>query len=146
MPSQTSERSFHKSPVDPVDPAPATSCPPATSCRLLDEDDDDEDEDFCNQQTGDLLEETSHQPLHDAVQPAISVPQRSPVHLALSTIVTPLPVAEVAEEVEVVTQPDVSFKSLIKLPVRERPTTSRQRVKPPSYNLTSNDRFAFIKE
>ncbi|KAI9532614.1 hypothetical protein NQZ68_030556 [Dissostichus eleginoides] len=40
----------------------------------------------------------------------------------------------------------VSFKSLITLPVRERPTTSRQRAKPPSYSLTSDSHFAFLKE
>ncbi|XP_033939801.1 uncharacterized protein [Pseudochaenichthys georgianus] len=32
------------------------------------------------------------------------------------------------------------------LPVRERPTTSRQRAKPPSYSLTSDSHFAFLKE
>ncbi|KAK5894877.1 hypothetical protein CesoFtcFv8_011524 [Champsocephalus esox] len=53
-----------------------------------------------------------------------SPPQRSP---PLSHIVTPPPMVE---EVEVVTQPECSFKSLITLPVRERPTTSRQRAKP----------------
>ncbi|KAK1891073.1 putative protein C01G6.5 [Dissostichus eleginoides] len=87
-----------------------------------------------------LLEKTPCHPLHDAVQPAISPPQCSP---PLSPIVTPPPMAE---EVEVVTQPEVSFKSLITLPVRERPTTSRQRAKPPSYSLTSDSHFAFLKE
>lgn len=45
-----------------------------------------------------------------------------------------------------VTQPDVSFKLLITIPVRECPTTSRQRAKPPSYDLTSDAHFTLIKE
>ena len=82
-------------------------------------------------------------PLHDAVQPASSPLRQSPQHLLLSAIVTPPPLAH---EVEVVTQPEVSFKSLITLPVREWPTTSRQRAKPPPYDLTSKDHFYLIKE
>ena len=81
-------------------------------------------------------------PLHDAVQPALLLAD-SPQHRLLSAIVTPPPLAH---EVEWVTQPEVSFRSLITLPVGEQPTTSRQRAKPLSYDLTSEDHFYFIKE
>ncbi|KAJ4933867.1 hypothetical protein JOQ06_006676 [Pogonophryne albipinna] len=147
MPSQTSERCFQETPVAPDEmlfPAPATPCHPPHDDDDDDDDDDgdddDDDVDSCQPHMWELLEQTPCHPLHDAVQPAISPPQRSP---PLSPIVTPPPMAE---EVEVVTQPEVSFKSLITLPVRECPTTSRQRAKPPSYSLTSDSHFAFIKE
>ena len=89
-------------------------------------------------------EQTSVHPLHDAVQPAITEPQHSLPRPPLSTTAVPPPVAEVAEELEVVTQPHICFKSLIKM--RERPSTSRQRAKPPSYHLTSDAHFSFIGE
>lgn len=134
MPSQTSERSFQETPVDPE---------PATQCHASP--DAGEDEDFCHLQTWEM-EQTSFHPLHEVVQPVITVPQHSLPHPPLSTAAIPPPVAEVAEEVDVVTQPDISFKSLIKIPVRESPSTSHQRAKPPSYNLTSDAHFSFIEE
>ena len=63
-----------------------------------------------------LIAQTPSHPLHDAVQP--------------------------------VTQPEteeVSFISLTPIPVRERPTTSRQRAKPPSWNLTSEEHLAYVE-
>ncbi|KAL2104304.1 hypothetical protein ACEWY4_001172 [Coilia grayii] len=93
---------------------------------------------------------TPRHPLHDAVQPEIPLPQlapqpspqpaQPPPQLA---IVTPPPLAQ---EVEVATEPDLSFMSLVTLPVRERPSSSRQRAKPPSYNLTSQEHFNFVKQ
>ncbi|KAL2095616.1 hypothetical protein ACEWY4_007764 [Coilia grayii] len=50
---------------------------------------------------------------------------------------TPPPLAQ---EVEVVTEPDLSFMSLVTLPVRERPPS------PPSYDRTSQEHFNFVKE
>lgn len=98
-------------------------------------------DEFCHPQMWDLQDQASCHPMHDAVQTKISAPQHSPLHVLLSTTVTPLPLLK---EVEVETQ--VSFQSLIHCPVREHPTTSCHKVKPPSYNLTSEDHFSFIKE
>lgn len=124
-----------------MEPDEVPSSAPETSCCTPH--DDDEDDAFCHSQMWDLPEHTPCNPLHDAVEPEISPDPQSPKYLSLSAFVTPPPLAE---EVEVVTQPDVSFKSLITLPVRERPTTSRQRAKPPSYDLTRDAHFSFIQE
>ncbi|KAJ8385034.1 hypothetical protein AAFF_G00195640 [Aldrovandia affinis] len=97
-----------------------------------------------------LLVQTPPHPLHGAVQPVMFPPQQ---HTCLShltvpediKIVTPPPLAQ---EVEVEMQPEtaeVSFRDLIQIPVRERPTTSCQRAKPPSWNLTSNEHFAYVQ-
>ncbi|XP_078019384.1 uncharacterized protein LOC144459386 [Epinephelus lanceolatus] len=135
-PSLTSERSIQEAPVDPVIPAPGTS-----TCHAS-HDNGNDDEDFSIPLEWNLQQSLYH-PLHDAVQPAISTPQSSPPHLLASSSEAP---SSVAQEVEVMAQPEVSFQSLIKLPVRERASTSRQRVKPPPYNLTSEDHFSFVRE
>ncbi len=90
-------------------PAPLTPCHSPHDDDDYDDDDDyhNDGDDSCHPQMVDCLEQTPCHLLHDAVQPAISNPQHSPPHL-LSKIVNPPPLAE---EVEVVTQPEVSSSS-----------------------------------
>lgn len=47
--------------------------------------------------------------------------------------------------VQVMKETAVSFKDLVQVPVRERPTTIQKRSKPPSMNFTSNEHFAYVQ-
>ncbi|XP_058627144.1 uncharacterized protein LOC131537591 [Onychostoma macrolepis] len=47
--------------------------------------------------------------------------------------------------VDVVKETAVSFKDLVQVPVRERPTTIRKRLKPPSMSFTSDEHFAYVQ-
>ena len=44
------------------------------------------------------------------------------------------------------TDPTVTFAELLPLPKRERPVPKRPRVKPPSYELTSENTLNFVRE
>lgn len=47
--------------------------------------------------------------------------------------------------VQVVEEAVVSFKDLVQVPVRERPTTIHKRLKPPSTNFTSDEDFTYVQ-